>query len=168
MKRLITLIALVAVALTPVGAFASPGDPEAVAYVTPDGANVLLLMRVETEDRATARFMVSMLDDATLEDTLSLIVIESDELDRDARRGIGADRATLFAVYEPDMGPGLVLVASDGPDVFVLAAFGDDLDGAAFAELTVDAIANDLDIDTPRGYIAVPLDDEPAFSTSSL
>src|SRR5690606_26801604 len=55
----------------------------------------------------------------------------------------------------------LLVVAASDADVYIFVMMGDDLDGELFAEITRDAIANDLDITTPRGFTEVPMGQEP-------
>lgn len=170
-KQIITLILAVVVAFVPLGAFAAPGDdpePEMRAYVTTDGNTALLLMRVEMDGRSEAALMVAFMDDTTLEDVLDLTVLQSETFDRDAQRALGVDSGALYAVHDRDLGAGLVVVAADGRDVYVLAMFGDDLDGEAFFFITQDAIANDLDVELGRGWMELDMDDEPSFVTGSL
>ena len=168
-RTLAAVLFAVLVAFVPAGAFAAgEPEPEMRGYVTTDGATVLLLTRMEMDTRADASLMVKVMDDALLEETLDVTVIDAEPFDRDVMRATGTDAGTLFAVYDRDMGAGLVVVAHDGRDLFLIAMFGDDLDGGAFALITIDAIAHDLDVTMGRGWLEVPMDDEPAFVTGSV
>ena len=169
MHRFLTIFLAGALALATIPAAAATGtEPEMRGYLSTDGGTVMLLTRVRMDSRADAALMVAVMDDDLLEDTLDVTVVQSEPFDRDALAATGAEAGTLFAVYDRELGPGLVVVAVDRADVFLLAMFGEDMDGRAFARITIDAIAYDLEITPGPGWIELDMDDEPAFVTGSL
>lgn len=161
MTRLITTILAALIALTAAPALAASDDMEMVGYVNRSGDTFILLARKEMDNATQAGMMVRAMDADMIEEFLDVRVLESRDLDRTQLLGIGADRATIHAVMDDSFTPGLLVVAADDADVYIFVMMGDDLDGELFAEITRDAIANDLDITTPPGFTEVPMGQEP-------
>lgn len=161
MTRLITTILAALIALTAAPVLAASDDMEMVGYVNRSGDTFILLSRMEADNETTARMMVEIMDADMVEEFFDVRVLESRDLDRTQLLGIGADRATIHAVVDDSFTPGLLVVAADDADVYIFVMMGDDLDGELFAEVTRDAIANDLDITTPPGFVEVPMGQEP-------
>src|SRR5690606_1440309 len=158
MTRLITTILAALIALTAAPVLAATDDMEMVGYMNRSGDTFILLARKEMDNATQARMMVRAMDADMVEEFLDVRVLESREMDRTQLLGIGADSATMHAVMDDSFTPGLLVVAANDADVYIFAMVGDDLDGELFAEITRDAIADDLDITTPRGFVEVPMD----------
>lgn len=158
MTRLITTILAALVALTAAPVLAASDDMEMVGYMNRSGDTFILLARKEMDNATQAGMMVRAMDADMVEEFFDVRVLESHEMDRTQLLGIGADRATMHAVMDNSFTPGLLVVAANDADVYIFAMVGDDLDGELFAEITRDAIADDLDITTPRGFVEVPMD----------
>lgn len=158
MTRLITTILAALVALTAAPALAASDDMEMVGYMNRSGDTFILLARKEMDNANQARMMVRAMDADMVEEFLDVRVLESREMDRTQLLGLGADSATVHAVMDDSFTPGLLVVAANDADVYIFAMVGDDLDGEQFAKITRDAIANDLDITTPRGFVEIPMD----------
>jgi len=158
MTRLITTIFAALIALTAAPVLAASDDMEMVGYMNRSGDTFILLSRMEADNATHARMMVGVMDADMVEEFFDVTVMESRDLDRTQLIGIGADRATMHAVMDGSFTPGLLVVAASDADVYLFLMVGDDLDGELFAEITRDAIANDLDITTPRGFTEIPMD----------
>ena len=157
MTRLITTILAALIALTAAPVLAASDDMEMVGYMNRSGDTFILLSRMEADNATHARMMVGVMDADMVEEFFDVTVMESRDLDRTQLLGIGADHATIHAVMDDSFTPGLLVVAASDADVYLFLMVGDDLDGELFAEITRDAIANDLDITTPRGFTEVPM-----------
>lgn len=158
MARLITTILAALIALTAAPVLAASDDMEMVGYMNRSGDTFILLARMEADNATNARMMVGVMDADMVEEFFDVTVMESREMDRKQLLGIGADRATIHAVMDGSFTPGLLIVAANDADVYLFLMVGDDLDGELFAEITRDAIADDLDITTPRGFVEIPMD----------
>src|SRR5690606_1736331 len=158
MTRLITTILAALVALTAAPVLAASDDMEMVGYMNRSGDTFIILAHMEADNATHARMMVEVVDADMVEESFDVTVMETRDLDRKQLLGIGADRATMHAVMDDSFTPGLLVVAANDTDVYIFVMVGDDLDGELFAEITRDAIANDLDITTPRGFTEVPMD----------
>lgn len=158
MTRFITIIlsAVFALSVTTAGA---TSDMQTVGFVNASTGTIIVMGMMPTESASDAKFMVHMTDDTLIEESFGVVVVEAIELDRVQLRGLNASAGSMYATVDTDFMPGLIIVAASKSDVFILAMMGNDLDGELFAEVTRDAIANRLDIDAPRGYIDVPMDD---------
>lgn len=157
MTRLITTILVALVALTAAPVLAASDDMEMVGYMNRSGDTIIILAHMDADSPTHARLMVEVLDADMVEEFFDVTVMETHEMDRTQLLGIGADRATMYAVMDGSFTPGLLIVAASDADVYLFLMVGDDLDGELFAEITRDAIANDLDITTPRGFTEVPM-----------
>jgi len=157
MTRLITTILAALVALTAAPVLAASDDMEMVGYMNRSGDTIIILAHMDADSPTHARMMVGVTDADMVEEFFDVTVMETHELDRTQLLGIGADRATMYAVMDGSFTPGLLIVAASDADVYLFLMVGDDLDGELFAEITRDAIANDLDITTPRGFTEVPM-----------
>lgn len=158
MTRLITTILAALVALTAAPVLAASDDMDMVGYMNRSGDTFILLSRMEADSPTNARMIVGVMDADMVEEFFDVTVMESREMDRTQLLGIGADRATIHAVMDGSFTPGLLIVAANDADVYLFLMVGDDLDGELFAEITRDAIADDLDITTPRGFVEIPMD----------
>lgn len=158
MTRLITTILAALIALTAAPALAASDDMEMVGYMNRSGDTFIILAHMEADNASQARMMVEVMDADMVEEFFDVTVMESRDLDRTQLLGLGADSATMHAVMDDSFTPGLLVVAANDADVYIFVMVGDDLDGELFAEITRDAIANDLDITTPRGFTEVPMD----------
>lgn len=134
-------------------------------WIADDESHFVIAMETDGGSTSTARIMYDMVSDPDMiEGELDMMIVEEMEVEGRNLRTIGADEATLYGVITPDFEAALLFVARSDQYVYmmVMSSYnGGELDGEAFAMITVDVIDEGLeDVDTPRNYTEHEVDDD--------
>ncbi|MDQ3541089.1 MAG: hypothetical protein M3440_10405 [Chloroflexota bacterium] len=142
---------------------AGTDDAESVAYLN-SRAEQGITVNIEPLGKPSPGLshgdaMLMVVDAAFLEESMDgYVVLESDELDDEQLKTMGADAGKLFAIIdEESLEPALVLVLVSDDDLIMIGYLGfgegDDMMGAVmFAQ---DVVKDGVEADPPAGFVEV-------------
>lgn len=146
---------------TPAHAGTPEADPEIRGFQDPGGA-IIIATEMDMGDPELAEVAISSMDTETLEDTFDILIVQEDAVTGDSLLGLGADAATMYGFVDMETtDPGLLIIASSGPNVYIMLTVGNIDDVEPFAQFSMDVLHDGLeDADEPDGYTEVELDED--------
>lgn len=132
-------------------------------WIKNDQSQFIIVMEVDAGRSADMYFEYAN-DTTLIEDELDVMVVKEQDASRSQLRTLGADQMTLRSAVTEDGNIALIVVAQADEYVYLMviatARPDADLDGALFAEVSVDVIQNGLkNADDPKGYREEPMAD---------
>jgi hypothetical protein len=161
LKTIAAILLIPFLLASPAYAETPESEPEIRGFQDTNGT-IIIASEMDMGDPELAEMVISSMDTETLEDSFDILIVQEDAMTGDSLLGLGADDATMYGFVGMETAePGLLIIASSGPNVYIMLTMGDLDDVEPFAQFSMDVLLDGLeDADEPDGYTEVELEDE--------